>query len=84
MSFLEQTVENNCEGSKSHETYDVHGFRISMWHSVEYQERPYHVNDTAPILVVGYRDSSMWDLGKIQIWHKHINKLYIRVLASIG
>ena len=62
MSFMEQTTENNCEGSDSQETYDVDGCRISMWNWVEHQGRPYHVNDTAPIPVAGYRDSGMWDL----------------------
>ena len=28
MSFMEQTTENNCEGSELHGTYYVHGYRI--------------------------------------------------------
>ena len=64
MSVMEQTTKNNCERSEWHETYDVHGCRISMWHSDEHQRRPYYVNDTAPIPVMGNRDSGIWDLDK--------------------
>ena len=58
----------------------------NQWHSIKHQGPPYHVNDTAPILVMGYRDSSLWDLDlkKNIAEQKHINRPYIRVLASTG